>query len=65
MNDRSWTVNDRSQTAARVCQFLLHALTLISWLPYLLGLFGSDLIRTSIQLDSVETNLANEIILLV
>jgi len=43
--------------------FFCTALTSISWLPYLLGLFGSDLIHTSIQIDSVETNLANEIVL--
>ena len=63
MNDRSWIVNDRSQTAACAYQFLLQELTSISWLPYLLGLVGLDLIHTSIQMDSVETNLPNEIVL--
>jgi hypothetical protein len=37
--------------------------TTISWPPYRLGSFGSDLIHTSIQVDSVETNLANELVL--
>ena len=63
MNDRSWIVNDCSQTAACAGQFLLPGTYIISWLPYRLGSFGSDLIHTSIQLDSVETNLANEIVL--
>jgi hypothetical protein len=44
-------------------KFFCAAPTTISWLPYLLGSFGSDLIHTSIQIDSVETNLANEIVL--
>ena len=63
MNDRSWIVNDCSQTAACACQVFLRGTYNNLLASYRLGSFGSDLIHTSIQLDSVETNLANEIVL--
>jgi hypothetical protein len=44
-------------------KFFCAAATTISWLPYRLGSFESDLIHTSIKIDSVETNLANELVL--
>jgi hypothetical protein len=44
-------------------KFFYAAPTTIFWLPYRLGLLGSHLIHTGIQIDSVETNLANEIVL--
>jgi hypothetical protein len=44
-------------------KFFCAAPTTISWSPYLLGLFGSDLIHISIQIETVATNLPNEIVL--
>ena len=64
MNDRSWIVNDLSRPRRNVLVKFFYAEPIkIFGLPYQPGPFGSDLIRTSIQIDSVEINLANEIVL--
>ena len=44
-------------------KFFCAAPITISWLPYLLGPSGSDLIHASLQIDSVATNRSSEIVL--
>ena len=63
MNDRSWIVNNCSQTAACAGQILLRGIynNLLSSLSAWFLCIRSD--TSSIQIDSAETNLANEIVL--
>lgn len=70
-NSRSpWRLRRRPSSAVSgenssgtVYLIICAAPTTISCLSYRLGSFGSDVIHASIQIDSVETNLANEIVL--